>query len=251
MTDADAWVVDGFGTAHAIAAKSTIGRSQDGELVVLASSVSREHAELQRADDKWQLRDLRSRNGTFVDGARCQGRVALPARAVIKVGDVALWFLAEVVHEPLPAVSITTESAGGGLVRFLLYPSDQLELCTVGSADLDAGGALLSRTPSHGTWDERPLPKTEFQLLRALCARAVEDADSPAAVRGCVSTRQLARDLPFVSKYANEENVRQVVRRLRGHLEELDAAGILAVAPGRGYYLACRVTAGAGGPDRR
>src|SRR5262249_641049 len=118
MTDADVWVVDGFGAAHAIAAKSTIGRSQDGEIVVLASSVARERGGLQCAADKWQLRDLSSRNGRFVDGARCQGRVVLPARAVIKVGDVALWFLAEVVHEPPPAVSIATESAGGGLVRF-------------------------------------------------------------------------------------------------------------------------------------
>jgi hypothetical protein len=251
MTDADAWVVDGFGAAHAIAARSTIGRSQEGELVVLAGSVSREHAELKHTDGKWQLRDLGSRNGTFVDGVRCQGRVALPPRAVIKVGDVALWFLSEVVHEPLPAPSMATGSAGGGLVRFLLFPSDQLELCTIGSADLDAGGALLSRAAGQDGWVERPLPKTEFQLLRALCARAVEEADSPAAVRGCVSTRQLARDLPIVSTYANEENVRQVVRRLRGQLEELDVAGILAVAPGRGYYIACRVTAGASGPDRR
>lgn len=44
-TDADAWLVDGFGAAHAAAEKTMIGRSQEGQLVVLASSVSREHAE--------------------------------------------------------------------------------------------------------------------------------------------------------------------------------------------------------------
>src|SRR4029077_12684619 len=84
--DADAWLVDGFGAAHALAAKSTIGRSQDGQIVLLASSVSREHAERRAGDDGWVARDLGSRNGTFVDGVRCQGRAALPTRALLKVG---------------------------------------------------------------------------------------------------------------------------------------------------------------------
>lgn len=59
-------VIDGFGTAHAIAAKSTIGRSQDGELVVLASSVSREHAELRRR----RARQLELDLGELAGGAR-------------------------------------------------------------------------------------------------------------------------------------------------------------------------------------
>jgi hypothetical protein len=37
--------------------------------------------------------------------------------------------------------------------------------------------------------------------------------------------------------------VRQVVRRLRTALAEVGAEGILAVAPGRGYYLSCPVSA--------
>jgi len=54
-TEAAAWVVDGFGVAHAVAAKNTIGRKNEGELVVLASSVSREHAELRRTDAGWTI----------------------------------------------------------------------------------------------------------------------------------------------------------------------------------------------------
>jgi hypothetical protein len=248
MTDADAWVVDGFGVAHAIVEKTAIGRSQDGQLVVLASSVSREHAELVKKDAGWQIRDLGSRNGTFVDGTRAQGRVTLPARAVMKIGDVALWFLSEVVHEPVAPLSMATGSVGGGLVRFVIQHATS-ELCVVGGGDAAAGGALLSRANGVESWAERALPPLEFQLLRALCARATEESDSPAAVRGCVGTKQLARDLPFQSKYANEENVRQVVRRLRGALSEVGADGILAVVPGRGYYLNTVVTVA--GSDRR
>jgi DNA-binding winged helix-turn-helix (wHTH) protein len=68
-------------------------------------------------------------------------------------------------------------------------------------------------------------------------------------VRGCVPTKLLARDLPFQSKYANEENVRQVVRRLRAVLGEVGVDSVLAVAPGRGYYLSCAVSVVA--TDRR
>ncbi len=247
-TDAAAWVVDGFGAPHAIAQKTMIGRSQDGELVVLASSVSREHAELKHTDAGWTLRDLGSRNGTFVDGARGQGRVVLSNRSAIKIGEVALWFLAEVIHEPVAAPSMATGSAAAALVRYNLA-AQPLELCVVGSNDLVAGGSLLSRAAGAAEWSERGLAPLEFQLLRALCARAAEEAASPSTVRGCMPTKQLARDLPFQSKYANEENVRQVVRRLRGVLDELGIAAVLAVAPGRGYYLACPVSVA--GSDRR
>ncbi len=246
--DAEAWVVDGFGAAHAVGPRTSIGRNQDGQLVILASSVSREHAELKITDAGWSVRDLGSRNGTFVDGTRVQGRVSMPVRAVLKIGDVALWFLAEVVHEPSSPPSMATATAGGGVVRFLMA-HDRFELCLVGSTDLTAGGSLLTRTTSVDAWAERGLAPLEFQLLRALCARAIEESTSPSAVRGCVATRQLARDLPFQSKYANEENVRQVVRRLRGVLGEVGAGDILAVAPGRGYYLAGPVTID--GADRR
>lgn len=235
---AAAWVVDGFGGAHAVAPKATLGRHHAGELVILAASVSREHAELRVVDGGWQVRDLGSRNGTFLDGARVTGRVPLPPRAVLRIGDVGLWFLAEAAHPPHGARSLATGSAGGGLVRFAVsHPGG--ELCAIGGGD--GGGALLARASAEAAWAERALPPLEFQLLRTLCARASEEAGSPAAVRGCVATKQLARDLPFQSRYANEENVRQVVRRLRAALAELGAEGVLAVSPGRGYYLAASV----------
>ena len=247
-TEAEAWVVDGFGAPHALAAKTGIGRNHEGELVLLASSVSREHAQLEKKDAGWTVRDLGSRNGTFVDGARAQGRAALPGRHVLKIGDVALWFLAEVAHEPAAAPSMATASVGGGLVRFQITPGET-ELCLVGTTDLAAGGALLSRAAGAEGWTEKALAPLEYQLLRALCARATEEKDSPSSVRGCVATKQLARDLPFQSKYANEENVRQVVRRVRQYLTEIGVETALAVAPGRGYYIACPVSVASS--DRR
>jgi hypothetical protein len=240
-SSATAWLVDGFGSAHAIGNKATIGRNHDRDLVVLTASVSREHAELEHVAAGWTVRDLGSRNGTFVNGVRCQGRTAVPVRALLKVGDVALWFLAGVAREPSGEVVMLTGDSGG-MVRYQLAYGDA-ELCLVGGGDTTAGGALLSRVAGTEGWSERSLAPLEFQLLRALCIRASAEADSPSLVRGCVPTKQLARELPFQSKYANEENVRQVVKRLRGVLAEIGATGLLAIAPGRGYYVACKVMA--------
>ena len=245
VTLARAWLVDGFGQAHPIGATCRIGRSQDCDLVLLASSVSRLHAELNATETGWVVRDAGSRNGTAVDGVRCQGFTPVidrgaAKRALLKIGDVALWFLTEVVQPPASAAAMAT-GGGADLVRYQLRHG-ALELCLVGGGDPAAGGALLSRAVGTAAWAERGLAPLEFQLLRALCIRAHAEASAPSTVRGCVPTKQLARDLPFQSKYANEENVRQVVRRVRGVLGELGGDGVLAAAPGRGYYVTGEVT---------
>jgi DNA-binding response OmpR family regulator len=238
-TDAEAWVVDGFGGAHALGPVVGIGRHHDRELVVLASSVSREHAELRRSEDGWTVRDLGSRNGTSVDGVRGDGPMALASGALLKVGDVALWFIADVAHEPAAQAMLTMEGGKGRLVRYQLEHGD-IELSVEAREDDVGPGSLLWRTAGSASWSERSLTVLEFQLLRRLCHSAQQEASSSSPVRGCVATKQLVSDLPFQSKYANQENVRQVVLRLRNVLAEVGAPGMVAVAPGRGYYLTCR-----------
>jgi hypothetical protein len=129
-----------------------------------------------------------------------------------------------------------------GLVRYQLVHGSA-ELCIVAGSDTETGGALLWRTVGAEAWSERRLAPLEFQLLRALLARAFIESASPSTVRGCLPSKQLARELPFQSKYANQENVRQIVLRVRTVLADVGADGVLAIAPGRGYYLASKVTA--------
>ncbi|MGI5131402.1 protein kinase domain-containing protein [Pseudonocardia sp. CA-107938] len=67
---------------HPVAAPSlTIGRAADCDIVLTDPLVSRQHARLTRDGDRWQLTDLRSWNGTFVNGQRV-------TRAVIDTDDV-------------------------------------------------------------------------------------------------------------------------------------------------------------------
>jgi len=240
---AGGWLIDGFGAAHAVRDSATvIGRNADAGVVILNGSVSREHAELQRQSGGWIVRDLGSRNGTHVGGVRIHGRAALADGSQVRFGDVAFLFLGH--HAALPAAPprpVETHRAPilGSFRVTLRGPT--IDICLVSLRDdavnENAGGALLYRPRDAATWSEKSLPPLEFQLLRTLCLRALEESGSPSVSKGCVPTRELAKLLPFQSKYANEENVRQVVRRIRTTLEEVGADGLVEALRGRGYYL--------------
>ena len=203
--------------------------------MVLHASVSRDHAELARGSTGWQLRDLGSRNGTRLDGRRVDGRAAVADGAIVRVGDVLLRFVAEpaAVTAAAAAEPATTVAADAGAFRVVVR-GPAVELCVLGS--VDGGGALLHR-PLDGAWAELSLPPLEFHLLRTLCTSALAAGDQPLHSRGAVLTRTLAKALPFQSRFANDENVRQLVRRVRATLDAVGAAGVIETVPGRGYFI--------------
>ncbi len=244
----DAWLVDGFGVAHPVAAAGCrIGRGTDGDLALLHGSVSRDHAELARGrDGAWQARDRGSRNGTRVDGRRVDGRGALAPGALLGVGEVRLWFLDGALT--LATTRRGSDSTHGTALddqRFVLT-RDGSELCVlVGGA---GGGAVLHRAASATAWVEVNLSPLELQLLRTLCRQAATVAvtgrdEVGARSRACVATKQLARVLPFQSEYADEENVRQVVRRLRTALAAAGLRDVVEGVQGRGYFVGWDLTA--------
>ena len=69
-----------------------IGRRPDNDLVFASRIVSGHHAQLERNGDTFTLRDLDSTNGTFVNGARISGAVALHDGDEIWIGDERLIF---------------------------------------------------------------------------------------------------------------------------------------------------------------
>ena len=50
-----------------------IGRGEECAIRVDSEQVSRQHARLRRADDRWYVRDLRSRNGSWLNDKRHKG----------------------------------------------------------------------------------------------------------------------------------------------------------------------------------
>ena len=81
----------------------TIGTLESNDVVVDVEGVSRVHAVLERLGETWCVRDLGSRNGTFVNGGRIVGERALHAGDEILLGRLRLMF-----HSP----ALGRETAG-------------------------------------------------------------------------------------------------------------------------------------------
>jgi pSer/pThr/pTyr-binding forkhead associated (FHA) protein len=74
------------------AERVTVGTLESNDVVVDAEGVSRVHAVLERFGDTWTVRDLGSRNGTFVNGGRIIGERALHSGDEIVLGRLRLLF---------------------------------------------------------------------------------------------------------------------------------------------------------------
>lgn len=66
------------------------GRERDNDLVFEDPFVSGHHALIERLHDSWRLTDLGSRNGTWHNGARVTGPVALAGGDTVKIGETVL-----------------------------------------------------------------------------------------------------------------------------------------------------------------
>lgn len=64
-----------------------IGRADDSGLRIAHASVSREHAELLQDDGLWNLRDLGSKNGSFVGGVRIEPQAPVKT-GWLRFGDI-------------------------------------------------------------------------------------------------------------------------------------------------------------------
>ena len=80
---------------------ANIGRGDYNDVVISDASVSTMHAKLQRREAIWILSDLGSTNGTFVEGERLSGEVALTPGTTLRFGDVIALF--EPLDDHVPA----------------------------------------------------------------------------------------------------------------------------------------------------
>jgi FHA domain len=72
--------------------RMTVGTLESNDVIVDADGVSRVHAALERFGDTWCVRDLGSRNGTFVNGGRVIGEQVLHSGDEIVLGRLRLLF---------------------------------------------------------------------------------------------------------------------------------------------------------------
>lgn len=156
-----------------------VGRSRSCDLVLSAGDVSGEHAVVQWSADHWELRELGSRNGSFVDGTRLAAgeRAALQVGTRLRFGRLApVWTLEDVGPPRLMAVALADAACRVAEGGYLALPGPEQPTLAVyqgqdgawvveqdgvtrPAADrdvLDAGGLWRVHLPSAlgGTWED-------------------------------------------------------------------------------------------------
>ncbi|MCH2108261.1 MAG: sigma 54-interacting transcriptional regulator [Polyangiaceae bacterium] len=120
--------------------KYSIGRSDDCDITLPVTAVSRLHASLERRGEQWCIQDHASTNGTLVDGRRIH-ELALEENAEVRVGDAVFKFVARggrgyaeypLVHAPRLSPAPQSRPLLGG------FQMDQIrsDLEKVGPTDL-------------------------------------------------------------------------------------------------------------------
>ena len=72
----------------------TIGRTNNNDVVIADTSVSRLHAYVRRDGASWIVADAGSKNGSFLRGETLEARreKPLPSRAILRLGEVEMTF---------------------------------------------------------------------------------------------------------------------------------------------------------------
>ena len=121
---------------HSVAVRTVIGRAPECHIVETHSQVSGLHAAVEWDGAGWFVRDLGSRNGTFVDGVRLPAgeRVAITVGSRLVLGDAGAVYTLVDGSEPVPMAicGVDTVHAASGLLALpdasnpevMLYQSD-------------------------------------------------------------------------------------------------------------------------------
>jgi pSer/pThr/pTyr-binding forkhead associated (FHA) protein len=139
------------GARHELSADHLIGRGPDASLLLAHDSASRRHATLRWTGRQWELLDLGSLNGSFVDDTRVAsgGRVSLQVGSRLRFGESeAQWLL---IDDGPPGASVVALDTGrritptGGIIAVPDAGEPQLSVYQTGD------GSWLAET-SERAW---------------------------------------------------------------------------------------------------
>lgn len=96
---------------------TTIGRAQDNDIVINNLALSRRHAQVERRAGRYEVSDLASQNGVFVNSERVRGARVLENADTITLGTYHFVFNDTPAEEPeIRSVRPRKDSASGGEV---------------------------------------------------------------------------------------------------------------------------------------
>ena len=188
-------------------AELVVGRSEGCGIVVGDGSVSRMHARLVSGEDGVYLEDLGSANGTYVDGARVQGRVRLQHGQQVRVAQKAQTSPVVLRFEDprAPLVAPSDEDMvdiGAATVAMRTYDSRrEVGVDTVGADERWAPEVAMAPPLTTQPLDEQPAAPAPAARRTSLASTTPMHGEAPAipAPRGRGSRRGLLIALASVA----------------------------------------------------
>ncbi len=134
----------------------TIGRSSENNITVNDSQVSRHHCQIVQHDNgTYSLVDFGSTNGTYVNGQRISGQVALSPNDIVSIGSTTLpWQSYFPTHNYPNNVSQPHKSHTTGIVLGIVGGVLLLAAIIVGVIFLSKGKTEPSLAPGHFLVDD-------------------------------------------------------------------------------------------------
>jgi hypothetical protein len=240
-TSTEAGLVDCWGRIKLLDSPTVLGRNAEG-ISILEPSVSRVHAAIERtAPSTWQVSDRGSSNGTTVNGKRVN---VAPLRSgdIVFCGEVGFLFLSPVpwneAEEEVPQSHPTWTPT-----PVLDEPDEEEETFSgLRAAKLlllehsgGAGGVLEFGQSAV------QLTLVQYELFKVLRDRMAEDRGRDDRVRGFVRSSELLARLPWDTSRADENHLKQLIRRVRRALARSAVPDLIEARHGFGYRLRIRV----------
>jgi hypothetical protein len=244
---ATAALIDVWGGVHRLADDIVLGRTFEAPaLAIIDSSISRRHARIWRTEEGWRVHDLGSTNRTTVDGHVAVQPIPIATGQQLRVGLIAFYFLADasgIVTPPPSTLTGRTARASlaalyrdGELLTADVVPTAPPELPPVVIELHQPTGGGAGVVAIEGKCLELTLPQYELivRLVERMIARAHDDPNT----RGFIASSELARHLSLEATRPDEDNIRQLVRRVRAACTRAGVRDLIESRYGLGYRLA-------------
>jgi phosphoserine phosphatase RsbU/P len=173
-------VAGSFWSTHLPDGVHRLGRSQSGGIMLADPSVSREHAEITVEGGSARIRDLGSRNGTWINDRRCEGETSLGPGDRLRLGSVSLTVAAASTGEGAsyaPASSPSAERPPLAEDEQALFASRALrweDTRPETAGDSRHGRELLDALLDTGNFLVMPRPREElYEALLAAVAKVI------------------------------------------------------------------------------
>ncbi len=164
---------DPASTRHSLEGnKVTIGRHATNDIVLAGDMrVSRHHAEIEERDGEWVLRDLRSRNGSLLNGRRVS-ESPLREGDRIKIGGSTFVFCSE--QDPMATITGTDALRSSSKSVLSEREMEVLNLLALGSTDKQIADALVISLATVRSHLDRIRTKTGCRRRPELTRLAIE-----------------------------------------------------------------------------